>query len=53
MKVFKRSADRFLRARLTVARVTHRLQEPARELGNSTRLPPPDRLSRDQLSANP
>jgi len=53
MKFFKLSADRFLRACSTVASVSNRLQEPARQLGNSIRLPPPDGFSRDQLSANP
>ena len=52
MKLFKLSTERFLRACSTVASVSNRLQESARELGNSIRLPPPDGLSRDQLSAN-
>jgi hypothetical protein len=53
MRFFNLAADCFLRARSTVASVANRLQEPARELGNSIRLPSPDRLSRDQLSTNP
>ncbi len=53
MKFFNLSADRFLRANSTAASVSNRLQEPAREFGNSIWLPPPDSLSRDQLSTNP
>src|ERR1039458_79824 len=34
------------------ARVANGVQEPAREFGNSIGLPPPDGLSRNQLSAN-
>jgi hypothetical protein len=53
MKFFNLSADRFLRANSTAASVSNRLQEPAREFGNSVWLSPPDSLSRDQLSTNP
>ena len=54
MNFFKRDSppNRFLRACSTITSVANRLQEPASEFGNAIRLPPPDGLSRNQLSAN-
>src|ERR1700722_8743540 len=46
-------ADRSQPARSTAASIANRLKEPARQFSNSISLPPPDRLSRDQLSADP
>src|SRR5579872_519946 len=44
--------DSFLSTCSTVASVANRLQESAREFGDSIRLPPPDSLSGNQLSAH-